>query len=184
MPARDGNRRMPSLKRSGRCVTSRFWVRFLCVLLCLTVLLPCVSALGETTKVVAYLLRLRKNPSAKSEVIDAYPRGTVVTILKKGDEWTKVKVHGKVGYMQTNMLAYGRYRTGSTSSGDGTTMYVMKGVRLNLRTEPDSNSEIIASFRGGTPVTILKRGKYWSHVLVKGYEGYMGNDYLVSSKNE
>ena len=183
--------------------TSRVFVRFLCLLLCLTVLLPCVSALAETTKVAAYLLRLRKSPSSTSEVLDAFPRGTVVTILKKGDEWTKVKVHGKVGYMQTNLLSYGRYKSSSNSSSgsstssnsssgsssssskksySGTTMYVMKGIKLNLREEADSNSEIIASFRGGTPVTVIRRGKYWSYVEVKGLVGYMGNDYLVDYK--
>lgn len=163
--------------------TSRVWIRFLCLLLCMTVLLPCVSALAETTKVAAYLLRLRATPSSTGTVLDAYPRGTVVTILKKGTEWTKVKVRGKVGYMQTNRLTYGRYGSGSaSSSSSGTVKYVMKGVRLNLREEPNTGSDIIASFRGGTKVTVLKKGKYWSYVEVKGLFGYMGNDYLVDTK--
>ena len=84
-------------------------------LLCLTVMIPCVSALGETTKVAAYLLRLREKPSGDSKVLDAYPRGTKVTILKKGSEWTRVKVQGKTGYMQTRYLAYAK----SQSSGAG-----------------------------------------------------------------
>lgn len=163
-------------------MTSRFWVRFLCLLLCLTVLLPCVSAMAETTKVTAYLLRLRASPSAKAKVIDAYPRGTVVTILKKGSEWTKVKVHGKTGYMQTSMLAYSKGSSSSSSDKSGKTMYVMKDVRLYLRAEPDSNSEILGTFRGGTAVTVLSRGKYWSRVSVKGLEGYMGNAYLTDVK--
>ena len=180
-------------------MTSRIWVRFLCVLLCLTVLLPCVSAMAETTKVTGYLLRLRAEPSAKAKVIDAYPRGTVVTILKKGAEWTKVRVHNKTGYMQTGFLAYSRNRSssdsessskssssnsGSKSSGSasGSTMYVMKDVRLYLRAEPDSSSEILGTFRGGTAVTVLSRGKYWYKVSVKGLEGYMGKDYLTDVK--
>ena len=164
-------------------MTSRFWVRFLCVVLCLTVLLPCVSATAETTKITCRLLRLRASASAKARVIDAYPKGTVVTILKKGTEWTKVKVHEKTGYMQTKYLAYSR--GGSTSSGSssgGSTMYVMKDVRLYLRAEPDSSSEILGTFRGGTAVTVLSRGKYWYKVSVKGLEGYMGKDYLTDVK--
>ena len=165
-------------------MTTRVWVRVLCVALCLIVLLPCVSALAETTKVSAYLLRLRASPSTKGRVLDAYPRGTVVTILRKGTDWTRVKVHGKVGYMQTTYLSYSRSSSSSSSSssGDGTTKYVMKGVRLNLREEPNSSSEILGSYRGGTAVTVLRKGKYWSYVSVKGKKGYMGNDYLVDSK--
>lgn len=176
--------------------TSRICVRVLCLLLCMSVLLPVVSAAAETTRVAAYLLRLRETPSSKGKVIDAFPRGTTVTILKKGDEWTKVRVHGKVGYMQTNRLSYGRYKTGGSSSGSsgsstvtparktssGTTMYVMPGVRLHLREQPSSYSDIIGSFRGGTKVTVLSKGKYWYYVEVDGLVGYMGSDYLVDYK--
>jgi len=176
-----------SPKRSERCVTSRIWVRFLCLLLCLTVLLPCVSAMAETAKVKVYLLRLRAAASDKSRVIDAYGRGTVVTVLKKGTEWTKVRVHNKTGYMKTSMLKFKNSSSDSGSSssgGSGSTMYVAKDCRLYLRAEPDSNSEILGTFRGGTAVTVLKKGKYWYKVSVKGLEGYMGKDYLVEVKGQ
>ena len=67
---------------------------------------------------------------------------------------------------------------------NGATMYVAKGISLNLREEPDSSSDIIASFRGGTAVSVLRKGKYWSYVQVKGLYGYMANDYLVSVKGQ
>lgn len=175
---------------------SKLWVRLLCLILCLTVLLPCVSALAETTKVAAYMLRLREKPSTSAKVLDAYPRGTTVTILKKGSEWTKVRVRSKTGYMMTSMLAYGRNKNKTTkqtsSSGktekkksgvtSGETAYIMKGIRLNLRAEANNTSDIIASFRGGTTVTVISKGKYWSLVEVRGLQGYMSTDYLTSEK--
>ena len=166
-------------------MTSRTWVRILCLVLCLAVLLPCVSAAAEKTKITAYLLRLRAEPSFKAKVIDAYPRGTVVEILKKGSEWTKVRVHNKTGYMQTSMLAYSR-GSGSSSSGSsgGSTMYVMKDVRLYLRAEPNSSSDILGTFRGGTAVKVLKKGRYWYKVSVNGLEGYMGKEYLTDVKEK
>ena len=175
-------------------MTSKMWVRLICLVLCMTVLLPCVSALAETTKVASYMLRLREKPSTSSKVLDAYPRGTRVTILKKGSEWTKVKVGDKVGYMQTDKLAYAKYKTReerssydskSTSkktSVTGTTAYVVKGVRVNLRDEASNTGDIIASFRGGTKVTILKKGKVWCHVEVKGLIGYMATEFLTGEK--
>ena len=54
---------------------TRIQVRILCLLLCLAVLAPCASALGETTKVAAYLLRLRESPSSTGKVLDAYLDG-------------------------------------------------------------------------------------------------------------
>ena len=179
-------------------MTAKVHVRLLCVLLCFALVLPAL-AMGETTKVTAYLLRLREKPSSTSKVIDAYPRGTTVTILQKGSEWTKVRVRSKVGYMKTNMLAYSRTESSSGSSTkssassstkkgvqilNGATMYVAKGISLNLREEPNSSSDIIASFRGGTAVSVLRKGKYWSYVQVKGLYGYMANEYLVSVKGQ
>ncbi len=175
-------------------MTSKNLTRLLCLVLCLAVLLPCVSAAAETTKVAAYMLRLREKPSTSAKVLDAYPRGTKVTILKKGTTWTRVQVHGKTGYMQTDKLAYAKYKTkaereaitSSSSSkkavSSGETAYVIKGVRLNLRSEANNTSEIIASFRGGTKVTVLNKGKHWSLVEVKGLQGYMSTYYLTSEE--
>ena len=167
-------------------MTSKFWGRFLCLVLCLAVVLSCVSVSSaeEKTKITARLLRLRATPSAKGRVIDAYPKGTEVTILKKGTEWTKVRVRNKTGYMQTKFLAYSKGSSSSGSGGSGSTMYVMKDCWLYLRAEPDSNSEILGTFRGGTAVTVLNKGKYWYRVSVKGLEGFMGKEYLVSVKGQ
>ncbi len=174
---------------------SKRMIRILCLALCLAVLMPCISALGETTKVTAYMLRLRESGSTSAKVLDAFPRGTKVTILKKGTEWTKVKVHEKTGYMQTDKLAYGRAAAKKQASNatktttkkavtTGDTAYIVKGVRLNLREAANTSSEIIASFRGGTKVTILKKGRHWSFVEVKGLQGYMSTDYLTSEKEQ
>lgn len=165
-------------------MTSRTWMRFLCLLLCLTVLLPCVSAMAETAKVKVNLLRLRAAASDKSRVLDAYAKGTEVTVLKKGPEWTKVRVRNKTGYMMTKMLTFKNSSSSNSGSSSGSTMYVAKDCRLYLRAEPDSNSEILGTFRGGTAVKVLKKGKYWYRVSVKGLEGYMGKEYLVEQKGQ
>ena len=183
-------------------------------------LAPCASALSETTKVTGYLLRLREGASTDSKVIDAYPRGTKVTILKKGDTWTKVSVKDKEGYMMTCYLAYskdkpeeekngdaGRKSSSATSSSSssktssgssssasskasknekssssGSTMYIEKGARVNFREEANSDSAIIDSYRGGTKVTVLKKGKYWSRVEINGVVGYIATEFLTDEK--
>ena len=190
-------------------MTIKVRTRLLCLVLCLAVLMPCVSALSETTKVTGYLVRLREEASKDGKVVDAYPRGTKVTILKKGDTWTKVRVHDKEGYMMTCYLAYSKNKSedeksssesssgtssksssGSSAKADkkektsssGSTMYIMKGIKLNLREAADSSSAVIASYRGGTKVTVLKKGKYWCRVEIKGQEGYVATEYLTAEK--
>ena len=174
-------------------------IRLLCLLLCLMVLLPCVPALSETTKVSGYLLRLREEAS----------------------EDGKVRVKGNEGYMMTCYLAYSKDKPEEEKSGDssrkssskasssssskssssgssssasskankkekssssGSIMYIEKGVCLNLREEANGNSTIIDSYRGGTKVTVLKKGKYWSKVEINGTQGYVATDFLTSEK--
>ena len=160
-------------------------VRLLCLVLCLAVLLPCVT----------HMLRLREKPSTSSKVLDAYPRGTKVMILKKGSAWTKVQVHGKTGYMQTDKLAYAKYKTAaekevifSPSSSakkkvtSGETAYIKKGVRLNLRSSASSSGDIIGSYRSGTKVTVITKGRTWSLVEIRGLQGYMYTEYLSAEK--
>lgn len=175
---------------------SRVWTRILCILVCMAVLLPTAAALAETTKVATYMLRLREKPSSGAKVLDAYPRGTRVTILKKGSDWTKVSVHGKTGYMQSDKLLYAKYKTdrgetidkntkkesSSVTEADGSTMYIISGVRVNLRDGKSSMADIIGSYRGGTKVTVLKKGKIWSYVQVKNQIGYMATEFLTSEK--
>ena len=69
-----------------------------------------------------------------------------------------------------------------SSISSGSTAYVVKGVRLNLRESANSSSEILGCFRGGTKVSVLKKGGYWSKVEVDGLTGYMANEYLTSEK--
>ncbi len=195
-------------------------IRLLCLLLCLSVLAPCASVQAETTKVTGYLLRLREGASTDSKVIDAYPRGTKVKILKKGDTWTKVSVKDKEGYMMTCYLAYSKDKpeeekngdtsrksssatssssssgssSGSSSSASskasknekssssGSTMYIEKGSCVNFREEANSDSAVIDSYRGGTKVTVLKKGKYWSRVEINGVVGYIATEFLTSEK--
>ena len=154
--------------------------RLTAALLCLILVLGAVSALAETKYIrTGYLVRLRSSPSTKARVIDAYPVGTKVNVLSKGDTWCKVRVSGKTGYMMTVYL----YGSGGNSGGSGT-MYVWtpSGTTLNLREEPNSWSTILGSYRVGTKVTVLKRGSVWTKVRVNGKVGYMGSQYLVSTK--
>ncbi|MBE5789583.1 MAG: SH3 domain-containing protein [Clostridiales bacterium] len=151
-------------------------------LLCLLMIFSAVSALAETKTIRnGYMVRLRATPSSKGKVLDAFPVGTRVNVLSKGDTWCKVRVSGKTGYMMTKYLYSG---SGSSGGGSGTTKYVWTptGTTLNLRSEPNSWSAILGSYRVGTRVTVLKSGRMWSRVSVNGKIGYMYSYYLVNSR--
>lgn len=158
------------------------WRRIVAGVLCLILVAGIAMATAETRKIQgANLVRLRAKPSTSGKVLDAFPKGRQVTILKKGDDWCKVKVGGKEGYMMTKYL-YSKKEQKEAEEEKGTVMYVStpSGAKLNLRADKSNQSEILGSYKVGTKVTVIKKGKSWTKVNVKGKIGYMGSQYLVS----
>lgn len=120
-------------------------------------------------------LNLRQTASLEAKVLGQYPTGTWIEIVEKGDEWSKVKVDGKDGFMMSKFLA---------TAASGSTMYVRTntGIGLNLRKGPSTDSEIITSFPIDTKVQVLKKGNGWYQVQVGDQTGYMSSKYLASAK--
>ena len=119
-------------------------------------------------------LNLRETASLTAKVLGQYPTGTLVEIVESGSEWHKVSVGGQQGYMMAKYL--------STENGDtAATVRTNTGIGLNLREEPSLQGAIITSYKPGTKVTVLQRGKSWSRVKVDSREGFMATQYLSFS---
>lgn len=70
-------------------MSARVHIRLLCLLLCFALVLP-VLASGETTKVAAYLLRLREKPSSTSKGLFWQGRETTsISPTLTGKPWWK-----------------------------------------------------------------------------------------------
>ena len=116
-------------------------------------------------------LNLRQQPSLSAKVLGQFPTGTLVEIVEAGDEWHKVEVGGKSGYMMAKFL----------NSGETQQTAVVRtntGIGLNLREEPATNGAIITSAKNGAQVVVLQKGHEWSRVSVGGEEGFMATQYL------
>ena len=52
------------------------------------------------------------------------------------------------------------------------------GGTLNLRSGPGANSRVLASYRNGTKLTVVKQGHLWFKVQVRKVNGWMNASYL------
>ena len=133
-----------------------------------------MMAMAETAQsalVKGGALNLRETASLSAKVLGQFPTGTLVEIVESGDEWHKVEVGGKSGYMMAKYL--------STEKGEATaTVRTNTGIGLNLREEPGMDGAIIASYKPGMKVTVLQKGAAWSRVSVENKEGFMATQYL------
>lgn len=124
-------------------------------------------------------VRMRTGPSTSYSIIASYPVGTPVTILISGDDWCKVRINGRTGYMMTEFLT----TTGSGSAVTGATAYVTSanGLSVNVRSGPGKMYGAIASYAVGTKVSVLEWGKSWSKIRVNNVTGYMMTEFLTTS---
>ena len=152
----------------------------LAVLLTMLALPPALADNYATATVKGGWLRLRDGASQSANTVSAYYTGTTVTILGGSGEWYHVRTpDGKTGYMNANYLTI----TGSITGGqvDENTAAVVtsqNGKPVRLRSGPSVNYSIIASYKVGTPLTVLSTGESWSKIRINGRTGYMMNEFI------
>lgn len=165
----------------------RFAALFLMLALMLTMLvLPTASAADYATATVkGGWLRLRDGASTDAKTISAYFTGTTVTLLGGSGEWYHVLApDGKTGYMHSSYLTI----TGSITGGqlDENTAATVKsgnGKPVRLRSGPSVQYPIIASYKVGTPLTVLTTGDSWSKIRINGRVGYMMNEFIAKGSS-
>ena len=81
------------------------YVRPISAALCSLLILTSVPALADTYATVqGGGLNLRQTASTHAKVLGQYPTGTWITILEKGDTWSKVEFNGTTGYIKNEFL--------------------------------------------------------------------------------
>lgn len=116
-------------------------------------------------------LNLRETPSLTAKVLGQYPTGTLVEIISHGDEWHRVEVNGKEGYMMAKFL-------NTANASQSATVRTNTGIGLNLREEPSTDGAIITSVGNGKTVTVLQKGADWCRVAADGKEGFVATRFL------
>ncbi len=116
-------------------------------------------------------LNLREEASLSAKVLGQFPTGTLVAITEPGNEWHKVEVEGKEGYMMAKFL-------NKAESAKTATVRTNTGIGLNLREEPSMEGAILTSIKNGATVTVTQQGKNWCRVQVGDQEGFVAAQYL------
>lgn len=122
-------------------------------------------------------LNLREEPSMKGKIITSYKPGTQVTVLQKGQIWSRVSVEGKEGFMATQYL---NVHISTSSAGKIALVNNPKDTQvLNLRQSASLDAKVLAYYRNGAKVTILESGSTWHKVQTEdGKVGYMMAKFL------
>ena len=115
---------------------------------------------------------LLSGPATSFDSLGKLHRGAKVTVLTHGAAFDYVSSSKGKGYIRNTRL--------TTAKPDGKTAFIKNPANrtVNLRKGPGKGYKVIAEYRPGTKVTILKYGKTWCKVSVRGKVGYIMTKYI------
>ncbi len=146
-------------------------------------------ALGTGTVKCSSSVNFRSAPSTSSTSYGELKNGTKVNVVGISSGWYKVTYNGKTGYIHPDYLTLASSTSTGTAiapsntvtSTTGTAGTVKCSTSVNLRSEPNTSSSILAELKNGTAVTVVSTANGWCKVTYSGKTGYIKQDYVSTT---
>ncbi len=148
-------------------------------------------ALGTGTVKCSSSVNFRSAPSTSSTSYGELKNGTKVNVVGISSGWYKVTYNGKTGYIHPDYLTLASSSSSSTgtaiapsntvTSTTGTAGTVKCSTSVNLRSEANTSSSILAELKNGTKITIVSTTNGWCKVTYSGKTGYIKQDYVSTT---
>ncbi|WP_159456470.1 C40 family peptidase [Intestinibacillus massiliensis] len=133
--------------------------------------LACTNAFGLYAANTTASVNFRQ--TAGGSIISTLPKGTQIAVIDNNGDWFRIAVNGMTGYVS------GEYIKGTPdcdfSLGTAT---VTCESSVNLRAEPNTDSEVLSSVSNGSTVAVLGVKNDWYKVQVGDTVGYMFTPYV------
>ncbi len=115
---------------------------------------------------------LYSGPATSFKSLGKLNSGAKVTVLTHGSAFDYVSSSKGKGYIRNTHL--------TKTKPNGKTAHIKNPANrtVNLRSGPGKNYKVLAEYRPGTKVTLLKYGSSWCKVSVGGKTGYIMTKYI------
>ncbi|MFK4334545.1 murein DD-endopeptidase MepM/ murein hydrolase activator NlpD [Bacillus sp. RC240] len=114
---------------------------------------------------------LHQNSHTDSTIIDNIRFNSPVTILETTQDWYKVSVNNKTGYIKKDAILFKK----NVQSKD---QYIVNANALNVRSEPNTESSILDILPNGQFITIQGEQGDWYKILHNGQIGYVQKTFV------
>lgn len=131
------------------------------------------TALAESAKtgvVTGDTVNFRSSPNTSARILDQLERGTKVTILGSEGDWYKVSYNDASGWINEE---YVTVRDEKIADG------VVSENNVNVRSKPDTSSEILTKLDKGAKVNIYEHSGGWYRISIgEDRFGWMNGDFI------
>lgn len=145
-------------------------------------------ALGTGTVKCSSSVNFRSAPNTSSTSYGELKNGTKVNVVGVSSGWYKVTYNGKTGYIHPDYISLASSSAGTAiapsntvTSTTGTAGTVKCSSSVNLRSEANTSSSILAELKNGTAVTVVSTANGWCKVTYSGKTGYIKQDYVSTT---
>lgn len=145
-------------------------------------------ALGTGTVKCSSSVNFRSAPNTSSTSYGELKNGTKVNVVGVSSGWYKVTYNGKTGYIHPDYITLTSGSAGTAiapsntvTSTTGTAGTVKCSSSVNLRSEANTSSSILAELKNGTAVTVVSTANGWCKVTYSGKTGYIKQDYVSTT---
>ena len=159
------------------------------LLLCLLVsIFSIASAASVKLAIKGGRICLRTGAGKSYSVICHLKDGQKITVISKGNSWSKVRTEaGKEGYIK-NLYISGigsYYADGTKYYGTHKKAYISGDGNANLRAGASSSTGLLKPVKSGAAVTLLGENGSWKLVLLSdGTQGYISNKRISETKSK
>lgn len=118
-------------------------------------------------------VNLRTKPETSAKILAQLSDGTKVTVLEAQDDWYKVKSNDTEGWIFSQYLTV---KDAPIASG------AVKGNNVNIRSKPDTSSEVLTKLDKDAKVAIYESTDSWYRIQIgEGRYGWISRDYVSVS---
>ena len=141
--------------------------------------------LAKSSSYTAYVSKdntvVHTGPATSFNSLGKLAKGAKVKVLSHGSAFDYVSTSKGKGYIRNTHLTSSKPKTSTkaSTSSKGAHIKNPRNRTVNLRSGPGKKYKVIAEYRPGTKVTILKRGSAWFKVKVRGRTGYIMRKYIA-----
>lgn len=122
-------------------------------------------------------LNIRKKPNTDSKILGKMKRGALGTIVKKGDEWTKVKSGDVTGYVKNDYLVF-EDDIQNFAEKNIKKVAKVKTETLRVREKASTDADVVTLVSQDETYKVKKQNGEWAKVKVEGETGYVSKDYV------
>ena len=122
-------------------------------------------------------LNIRKKKSLNAEIVGKLKKGNIVTVLEKGEQWSKIKSGNAIGYVYNQYLKFGNQVETFAKNNNIKRVAQVTVETLRVREKPSTKADIVTLISEGQKYKVKNTLDGWAKVVVDGKTGYISTDY-------